>query len=160
MNSHDRCNTCQEEQQEQDVGLNYDPCLPSPSAEPIPQDLGCSRQGFKQDSVQSKPSGPKVEDFVWEMERRASHQDTLDAILGHSSIPQEASHRHLGIVRECMLRDWFQSQRNTVWMEALVNSKLEGLTLVPEQQSTVDSGICLDRWALGRTQAQQPFNIG
>ena len=45
-----------------------------------------------------------------------------------------------------------------MWTEALVNSKLEGLTLVPEQQSTVDSGIHLDQWALGRTQSQQPFN--
>ena len=92
------------------------------------------------------------------MERRASHQDTSDAILGHSSIPQEASNYRLGIVGEHMLWDWFQPQRNTVWAEAKVNAKLQGLMLVPEQQSAVDSGIRLDQWALGRTQSQQPFN--
>ena len=59
---------------------------------------------------------------------------------------------------ERMLRDWFQRQRNTVWTEAKVNAKLQGLTLVPEQQSAVDSGIPLDQWALGRTQSAQPFN--
>ena len=36
MKSYDRRNTCQEEQKEQEVGLNYDPCFPPPSAEPIP----------------------------------------------------------------------------------------------------------------------------
>ena len=102
MNSHNRHLACQEEehQEEQEVGLNYDPCLPSPSAEPITLDQGFPGQRFEQESVQSEPSGPKVEDFVWEMECRASHQDTLDAILGHSSIPQEVSQRHLEIVRE------------------------------------------------------------
>ena len=59
MNSHDRRNVCQE-QQEQDVRLYQDPCLPSPSAEPIPLDQGCSRQRFEQESVQSEPSGPRV----------------------------------------------------------------------------------------------------
>ena len=63
MNSHDRRNACQE-QQEQDVGLNYDPCLPSPSAEPIPQDLGCSGQRFEQESVQSEPSSLRIQESV------------------------------------------------------------------------------------------------
>ena len=57
-----------------------------------------------------------------------------------------------------MLQDWFQTERNTVWAEAKVNEKLHNLVLVLEQQSAVDSGICLDQWALGRTQASQPFN--
>ena len=39
-----------------------------------------------------------------------------------------------------------------------VIAKLQNLTLVPEQQSAVDSGIRFDQWALGRTQSQQPFN--
>ena len=40
------------EEEEQDVGLKQDPCLPSPPAEPIPLDQGCSGQRFEQDSVQ------------------------------------------------------------------------------------------------------------
>ena len=92
------------------------------------------------------------------MESRASHQDTSDAITGHSSKPQVVSNLRLGLVRERMLRDWFQPERNTVQVESKVNAKLHNLTLVPEQQSAVDSGICLDQWALGRTQSQQPFN--
>ena len=43
-------------------------------------------------------------------------------------------------------------------MESKVNAKLHNLVLVPKQQSAVDSDICLDQWALGRTQSQQPFN--
>ena len=42
MNAHDKHNACQEEQ-EQDVRLQQDPCLPSLSAEPIPLCQGCSR---------------------------------------------------------------------------------------------------------------------
>ena len=34
---------------------------------------------------------------------------------------------------------------------------MHNLALVPEQQSTVHSGIRLDQWALGRTQSAQPF---
>ena len=39
-----------------EVGRFQDPCLPSPPAEHTPQDLGCSRQRFEQESNQSKPS--------------------------------------------------------------------------------------------------------
>ena len=92
------------------------------------------------------------------MECRASHQNTSDAMTGHSSKPQEVSNRRLGLVGERMLWDWFQSERNTVWEEAKVNAELHNLALVLEQQSAVDSGICLDQWALGRTQSAQPFN--
>ena len=92
------------------------------------------------------------------MERRASHQDTSDTITGHSSKPQEVSNRHLGLFGERMLWDWFQPEMNTVWAEAKVNAKLHNLALVLEQQSAVDSGICLDQWALGRTQSAQLFN--
>ena len=92
------------------------------------------------------------------MEHRASHQDTYDAITGHSSKPQEVSNHCLGLVRERMLRDWSQPERNTVWVESKVNAKLHNLALVPEQQSAVDSGIHLNQWALGRTQPSQPFN--
>ena len=79
------------EEEEQDVGHYQDPCLPSPPAEPIPLDQGCSGQRFEQESVQSEPSGLRVQEFVWEMEHRASHQDTSDTIMGHSSKPHEVS---------------------------------------------------------------------
>ena len=92
------------------------------------------------------------------MECRASHQNTSDAITGHSSKPQEVSNHRLGLIGECMLWDWFQPERNTVWVEAKVNAKLHYLPLVLEQQSAVDSGIRLDQWALGRTQSAQQFN--
>ena len=95
------------EEEEQDVRLNQDPCLPSPPAEPIPLDQGCSRQRFEQESFQSEPNDQRVQEFVQEMERRASHQDTSDAITGHSSKPQEVSNRHLELVWEHMLWDWF-----------------------------------------------------
>ena len=69
---------------------------------------------LKQQSVQSESSGLWVQDFVWEMEPRASHQDTSDTIMVHSSEPQEVSHCCLGLVGERMLWDWFQPERNTV----------------------------------------------
>ena len=75
------------EEDEQDVRHFQDPCLPSPPAEPIPLDQGCSRQRFEQESVQSEPNDHRVQEFVWEMECRASHQNTSDAITGHSSKP-------------------------------------------------------------------------
>ena len=58
---YDDLNTGHEEQQEQEVGLNYDSCLPSLSAEPISQDLGCSGQRFEQESNQSEPIDLKKE---------------------------------------------------------------------------------------------------
>ena len=130
----------------------------SPPDEPIPLGQGCSRQKFEQESFQSELNDQRVKEYVQEMQHRASHQDTSDAITGHSSKPQEVSNHHLGLVGEHMLQDWFQQERYSVWSEAKVNAKLHNLALVPEQQSAVDSGIRLDQWALGRTQASQPFN--
>ena len=86
------------EEDEQDVGQFNDPCLPSTPAKPIPLDQRCYGQRFEQGSVQSEPSGLRVQEFVWEMERRASHQDTSDTITGHSSKPQEVSNHCLGLV--------------------------------------------------------------
>ena len=57
-----------------------------------------------------------------------------------------------------MLCDWYQPERNTVWAEPKVFAKLGNLKLAPEQQSSVDSGICLDQWALGELQVAEPFN--
>ena len=48
--------------------------------------------------------------------------------------------------------------RGSVWPKERVFDRLRGLTLAPEQQSSVDIGICFDQWALGRSQLQQPFN--
>ena len=144
MNTNDRRNACQEEQ-EQDVGLQQDPRLPSPSAEPIPLGQGCSRQKFEPWSCQLEPSDQSVREYIQEVQHRASHQDTSDAISGHSSKPQEVSNCCLGLVGERMLQDWFQPERYSVWSEAKVNAKLHNLILVPEQQSAVDSGIHLDQ---------------
>ena len=92
------------------------------------------------------------------MECRACHLDTLYAISGQGSSSQETSHRCLGVCGQCMLRDWFMPKRNSVWPEVKVNSSLSNLVLVPDQQSTLDSGICLDQWTLKRSQVAQPFN--
>ena len=92
--------------EEQNVGQE-DPCLPYQSAEPIPLGQGYSRQMFKQWSFQSEPTDQRVQEFVQEAQRRASHQDTLDAISGHSSKPQEVSNHHLGFVGEHILQDWY-----------------------------------------------------
>ena len=131
MNSYDGLNTGQKEQQEQDVGLNYDPCLPSPSAEPIPQDLGCSRQRFEQESNQSEPIDQR-EESVRGMEHRACHLDTANAISGQGSNSQDTSHRRLGVCGQRMLRDWFTPKRNSVWPLAKVNSCLSNLVLFPD----------------------------
>ena len=58
-----------------------------------------------------------------------------------------------------MLWDWYQPECNTVWAESKVFGKLLNLKLALEQQSSVDSGIQIDQWALGKSQAAQPFNV-
>ena len=50
-----------------------------------------------------------------------------------------------------MLRDWYQPERGYVWVEQKVFDKLNHLKLAPEQQSSVDSGIRIDQWALDRS---------
>ena len=65
-------------------GRFQDPCLPSLSREPIPQDLGCSGQRFEQESNQSEPIDLR-EECVRVMEHRACHLDTANAISGQSS---------------------------------------------------------------------------
>ena len=74
------------------------------------------------------------------MREKSTLQDTSDAISGFSSNSQEDK-RHLGVVGECMLQSWFQPERGSVWPEHKVFERLENLTLVPEQQSSVDSGV-------------------
>merc|ERR1711867_49099 len=65
-----------------------DPCLPSPPCEPIPQDLGCSEQRFKQEqSNQSEPVDPR-EESIRVLEHGACHLDTANAILGQGSSSQ------------------------------------------------------------------------
>ena len=108
------------EEEVMEVGHFQDPCLPSPPREPIPEDLGCSRQRFKQESNQSKPSDLR-EECVREMECRACHLDTSNAISGQGSSSQETSHHWLGVCGQRMLRDWFTPKRNSVWPEAKVN---------------------------------------
>ena len=45
-----------------------------------------------------------------------------------------------------------------MWAEPKVFAKLGNLKLALEQQSSVDSGIHITQWALGKSQAAQPFN--
>ena len=130
------------EDQEQEAGLKQDPCLPSPSDEPIPLGQGCSRQKFEQWSLQSEPTEQRVREFVQEAQHRVCHQYTSDAISGHSSKLQEVS---LGLVGECMLHDWYQPAHRSVWTEQKVFYKLKDLKLASEQQSSVDSDIRFDQ---------------
>ena len=92
------------------------------------------------------------------MEHRACHLDTTYAISGQGSSSQETSHCRLGVFGQHMLRNWFTPKRNSVWPKAKVNSSLSNLALVPDQQSTLEFGICLDQWTQERSQAAQPFN--
>ena len=135
-----------------------DPCLPSQSAEPIPLGQGCSRWKFEQWSFQLEPTEQRVQEFVQEIEGRASYQDTSDAISSYSSKPQEVSNCLLGFVGERMLRDWYQPEGGSVWAEQKVFDRLNTLKLAPEQKSSVDSSIRCDQWALDRSQSQQLFN--
>ena len=87
------------------AAMESDPCLPSmeeqeqgqedPSLSPTPVEpplgQGNSRQEFEQWFHQSEPSDQRIWEFVWEAECRASHQDTLDCISGHSSRTQKVS---------------------------------------------------------------------
>ncbi len=57
-----------------------------------------------------------------------------------------------------MLRSWYQPVRGSVWSEHKVFERLKNLSLVPEQQSSVDSGVRVDQWALSNSRSQQPFN--
>ena len=95
--------------EEQFIG-QVDPCLPSQSDEPIPLGQGCSRQKFKQWSFLFEPNDQRVKEFVQEAHHRPSHQDTSDAISGHSSKPQEVSNCRFGFVGERMLWDWYQPE--------------------------------------------------
>ena len=55
-----------------------------------------------------------------------------------------------------MLLDWYQPEHGSVWPEQKVFHRLRGLTLAPEQQSSVDSGVRVNQWALTKSQLQQP----
>ena len=87
-----------------------------------------------------EPSEQEIQDFVQEMREKSTLLDTLDAISGLSSNSQEDK-RHLGVVRECMLQSWFQPVHGSVWSEHKVFKRLRNLSLVPEQQISVDSSV-------------------
>ena len=79
----------------QDMGLE-DPSLSLQSAVP-PLGQESSSQEFEQWSNQTEHSDRRVQKHVQEDQHRASHQDTLDAISGHSSKPQEVSNCRLRV---------------------------------------------------------------
>ena len=45
-----------------------------------------------------------------------------------------------------------------MWLEHSVFERLKNLLLVPEQQSSVESSVWFDQWALSNSRSQQPFN--
>ena len=71
-----------------------------------------------------EPSEQEIQEFVQELKERSSFLDTLDAISGHCSNPQEASICHLGVVREHMLWSWYQPVHGSVWSEHKVFERL------------------------------------
>ena len=105
-----------------------------------------------------EPSEQDIQEFVQEMRGRSTLLATSDAISSHSSNPQEVSNHCLGIVGERMLRSWYQQVRGSVWSEHKVFERLKNLLLVPEQQSSMDSGVPVDQWAQSNSRSKQPFN--
>ena len=101
-------------------------------------------------------------DHVWEVVQGTDHsvnvQNSLDSFCGHSYRPRHVSYHKLGLVGECMLRDWYQTQCNPIWAEHRVLGKffVNRLQLVPEQQELVDNGVKLDQWSLARSYT--PYN--
>ena len=136
----------------QDIVGHEDPILSPPSVEEIPLGQEDSRQEVEQESHPSEPNDQEIRDYVQEARQRASHQDTLDVISGCSSKPQEVSNHHLGFVREHMLLDWYQLVRVLLWLEQRVFNRLKGLMLAPEPESSVDSCVHVDQWALTKSQ--------
>ena len=122
----------------QDMGLE-DPSLSLHSAVP-PLGQESSRQEFEQWSHQSEHSDRRVQEYVQKDQYRASHQDTLDTISGRSSKPLEVSNQGLGFVRECKLRDRYQTSAFLCVDTAKVCDRLNVVLLAPEQQKFVDNG--------------------
>ena len=116
-----------------------------------------SVEEVEQQSHHSEP-GNNIQEILLEAQRNASYKETLDCISGWGSRPQGVSKHKQKLIGERMLRKWFQPEFNMVWLESMVFSKLKSHKLTLEQQSLVDSGIRMDHWALGKTQASQPFN--
>ena len=44
-----------------------------------------------------------------------------------------------------MLREWYQPEHKSVWTDNVAFHKMDGLKLISEQQSAVESGIKLDQ---------------
>ena len=104
----------------QDI-IGQEESVPSPpSVEEIPLGQGDSRHEDEQVSYWSEPSEQEVRNFAQELKQIASLLDTADAISGCSSRYQEAG-RHLGYVGECMLHEWYQPTRGSVWLEVKVS---------------------------------------
>ena len=143
----------------EDIVGHEDPIPSPPSVEEIPPGQGDCGQEDDQESFRSEPSDEEVQDLSQEVKERANLLDTSDAISGRSSKSQEVSNRRLGFVGERMLCDWYQPVWGSVWPEHRVFDRLKGLTLAPEQQSSVDSGVHVNQWALTKSQSQQPFNV-
>ena len=99
---------------------------------------------------QFEPSELDIQNFVQEIREKSNLPDILDA-SSLSSISQEDKYC-LGVVRECMLQSWFQPVHGSVWVEHRVFERLRNLSLVPEQHSSVDSGVHI-QWALSHSRS-------
>ena len=131
----------------QDIIGQGDPDNSSPLEEEPPLGQGDPKE-MESDPHRLEPSEQEVQEYIQELKKESSLLDTSDAISGHSSNPQEVSNRHLGFVREHMFQSWYQPVHGYVWLEHKVFERLKNLSLVPEQQSSVDSGVHADQWAL------------
>ena len=129
----------------------------SSSEEELPLGQGDSKE-MESGPHQVEPSEQDIQEFVQELKERSTLLDTSDAISGHCSNPQEASNCCLGVFRERILRSWYKPVPGSVWLEHKVFERLRNLSLVPEHQSSVDSGVQVDQWALSNYRSQQPFN--
>ena len=107
-----------------------------------------SVQEVSMDEVEPGPpqSEPRVQDLVLEAQHRVSFQATLSCFLGRGSRPQPQDNTwRLEYVANTMLHDWYQPERNSIWSERMVFSKLNNLKLVPEQQAILDTWLRLDQ---------------
>ena len=84
-------------------------------------------------------------DHVWEgvqgTDYKVNVQDSPDSVCGHCYRLHSVSNCKLGLVREHILQDWYQTKRDSIWAHHRVLGKLyvDKLCLVPEHQELLDT---------------------
>ena len=81
----------------QDIIGQGGPDISSPLEEEPPLGQGDPKE-IESDPHQLEPSEQEVQEYIQELKKESSLLDTLDAISGHSSNPQEVSNHCLGFV--------------------------------------------------------------